>query len=160
MTEHSNREKPKDSEPQQRLLALIAEMARELQPSRSSPPTPTMQSRLDRDLGLDSLARSELLLRIENAFEVKLPEAALMAETPAALLEAVQTAQGKSTSAHTAIDTAPASVQEAAAILPPRWRRWRGSPPAPRHSMPPWTGIWNAIPTGPTCSSMAMRTSH
>ena len=116
MTEHSNRENPKDSEPQLRLLAIITEMARELQPNRSSPPTPTMQSRLDRDLGLDSLARSELLLRIENTFEVKLPEAALMAETPSALLEAVQTAQGKAISAHAATDTAPTSVQEAADI--------------------------------------------
>ena len=116
MTEHSNREPPKDTEPQQRLLAIISEMAHELQSNRSSPPTPAMQSQLDRDLGLDSLARSELLLRVENAFEVKLPEEALMAETPAALLEAVQAAQGKTPTAHTAIDPAPETAQEPAAV--------------------------------------------
>ncbi len=33
----------------------------------------TLASRLDRDLGIDSLARTELVLRIERAFQVRLP---------------------------------------------------------------------------------------
>jgi acyl carrier protein len=46
---------------------------------------------LDRDLGFDSLARVELLLRIERAFDVALPEDTLQrAETVADLWEAVR----------------------------------------------------------------------
>ena len=33
----------------------------------------TLASRLDRDLGIDSLARTELVLRIERKFRVRLP---------------------------------------------------------------------------------------
>ena len=117
MTEHSNRETP-DAEPSQRLLAIIAEMTRELHPGRAAPHVPAMQSRLDRELGLDSLTRSELLLRIEHAFDVKLPEEALMAETPAALLDVLQRARGKATTEDAGVDPASETTQEPAAIPP------------------------------------------
>lgn len=45
-----------------------------------------LDSRLDRDLGLDSLARAELLQRIERTFQVRLDERLLLAETPRDLL--------------------------------------------------------------------------
>ncbi|MEK7321649.1 MAG: acyl carrier protein, partial [Pseudomonadota bacterium] len=46
-----------------------------------------LDSIFDRDLGLDSLARVELVLRVERAFAVSLPESALgEAETARALL--------------------------------------------------------------------------
>jgi acyl carrier protein len=50
----------------------------------------TLDSVLDKDLGLDSLARVELLVRIEKAFEVRLGDEVLgTAETPRDLLRAI-----------------------------------------------------------------------
>lgn len=47
----------------------------------------TLDSALDRDLGLDSLARMELLARLENRFHIRLPEQSLaIAETARDLL--------------------------------------------------------------------------
>ncbi|MCX7147018.1 MAG: AMP-binding protein, partial [Sulfuritalea sp.] len=52
-----------------------------------------LDSRLDKDLGLDSLARVELLARIEQAFGVRLPDDLLgSAETPHDLLAALAAA--------------------------------------------------------------------
>ncbi|MGR2739071.1 AMP-binding protein [Billgrantia sp. Q4P2] len=75
---------------QPRLLALLEELVQETQPNRRDVSPVRLNSRLDRDLGLDSLARSELLLRIEQAFGVRLPESALLADTPEALLQLLQ----------------------------------------------------------------------
>ncbi|MBA2779555.1 AMP-binding protein [Billgrantia kenyensis] len=72
---------------EQRLLALLEGLVQEVQPDRHDTRPITLASRLDRDLGLDSLARSELLLRIEQAFGKRLPESALLAETPGDLLQ-------------------------------------------------------------------------
>lgn len=48
---------------------------------------------LDRDLGIDSLERVELLLRLEQAFGVRLPDAVMAgAESPRDLAEAIRTA--------------------------------------------------------------------
>jgi acyl carrier protein len=53
----------------------------------------TLDSSLDRDLGLDSLARVELLLRIERAFGVRMPEEVLeQAETPRHFLKVLMEA--------------------------------------------------------------------
>ncbi|MCG6951319.1 MAG: acyl carrier protein, partial [Betaproteobacteria bacterium] len=47
----------------------------------------SLDSALERDLGLDSLARVELMTRLEHAFGVSLPEQALVSsETPRDLL--------------------------------------------------------------------------
>lgn len=72
------------------LLALIAELLRESrQAARAT--TVRLDSSLERDLGIDSLARVELMMRIERAFDVRLPEHLLAsAETPRDLLRAVQ----------------------------------------------------------------------
>ncbi|MCX7141521.1 MAG: AMP-binding protein [Proteobacteria bacterium] len=54
-----------------------------------------LDSPLERELGLDSLARVELVLRIERAFGVSLPERALYAaETPRDLLRLVRGSRG------------------------------------------------------------------
>src|SRR5947208_7312175 len=54
------------------LVAVVRELVRELAPQRLKRGDVTLASRLDRDLGIDSLARTELILRIERAFRVRL----------------------------------------------------------------------------------------
>jgi acyl carrier protein len=50
----------------------------------------TLDSDLDRDLGLDSLGRAELVLRIDRAFRVHLPDQLIAdATTPRDLLQAL-----------------------------------------------------------------------
>ena len=71
------------------LLRQVREVAAELRPHLSQTPV-TLDSLLDKDLGFDSLGRVELLVRIERAFGVSLPENAFAnAETPRDLLRAV-----------------------------------------------------------------------
>ena len=72
----------------QGLLDLIGQLAKELRPG--SAPRPRLDSRLDKDLGLDSLARVELLARIEQRFGVRLGDDLLgSAETAGDLLAAI-----------------------------------------------------------------------
>src|SRR5215216_2647784 len=64
--------------PSPRVVLEVAQaLARELQPQRKSWSSLTLDSSLERDLGLDSLGRVELLARLERSFAVRLPEAAL-----------------------------------------------------------------------------------
>ena len=71
------------------LLAILKRLNRELRPNAPAARL-TLDTALERDLGLDSLARVELLLRVERAFKVKLQEQVLgTAETPRDLLAAV-----------------------------------------------------------------------
>jgi 1-acyl-sn-glycerol-3-phosphate acyltransferase len=66
----------------ERLLRVVAELDRELHPRRAISRI-TLDSRFDRDLGFDSLARMELMLRVERAFDRSLPETLLgSADTP------------------------------------------------------------------------------
>ena len=65
-----------------RLLALLRDLARELRPSDRLATTLTLDSHLERELALDSLARAELLQRIERAFHTRPDERMLLAETP------------------------------------------------------------------------------
>lgn len=68
-----------------RLLRVTEDLVRETHAGRPAPVT--LDCRLERDLGLDSLARVELLLRLGREFGQPLPEAALAeAETPRELL--------------------------------------------------------------------------
>lgn len=59
----------------ERLLDVVRRLAAETHPGRV--PRVTLESRLESDLGLDSLARVELLLRIREAFGRALPDEAL-----------------------------------------------------------------------------------
>ncbi|MGH8831505.1 MAG: phosphopantetheine-binding protein, partial [Polaromonas sp.] len=73
------------------LLLIVERTLRDLQADAPVALRVTLNSSLDRDLALDSLARMELLLRIERAFGVALPEDTLArAETVRDLLSAVQ----------------------------------------------------------------------
>jgi len=72
------------------VLEIARALARELQPQRRSERTLALDSSLERDFGLDSLGRVELLSRLERAFGVRLPEEVLgSAETPRDLLQAL-----------------------------------------------------------------------
>ncbi len=72
-----------------RFLVLVHEVARELHRGRDIP-APTLDSHLERDLGLDSLARIELMLRLERDFGVRVSdETAIEARTPRDLLSAL-----------------------------------------------------------------------
>jgi len=76
-----------------RLLDIVRQLALDLRHDRGRGLEVQWESRLDRDLGIDSLGRAELLSRIERAFRVRLPQSALAeAETPRHLLEAVEAA--------------------------------------------------------------------
>ncbi|MEA3276933.1 MAG: AMP-binding protein [Pseudomonadota bacterium] len=77
------------------LLEQVRQLRLELHPGRSRSLRVTLDSALDRELGFDSLSRVELMLRLERAFDVSLPESLLAsAETPHDLWRAVQAAQG------------------------------------------------------------------
>ncbi len=75
------------------LLKLVEGLVIELRPQQLTGLPITLDSQLMRDLGLDSLARVELLVRIEQHFSVTLPERIFAeAETPRDLLRAVSSA--------------------------------------------------------------------
>ena len=70
------------------LLRLIDEVVHELQPGTTR--RASLDSTLDRELGLDSLSRVELLARIERRFALRLPTEVLTgADTPRDLLRAM-----------------------------------------------------------------------
>ncbi|HLX06560.1 MAG TPA: AMP-binding protein [Thermoanaerobaculia bacterium] len=79
---------------EQEVLRIAGEVARELRPGQAlSPARFGAGSSLERDLGLDSLGRAELVARLERAFGVTLPEEVLSnAETPADLTRALAAA--------------------------------------------------------------------
>ncbi len=73
------------------LLAVVAATLRDLHGDVPGLPAARMDSHLERDLGFDSLGRTEVLLRIEKAFGVALPEDSLeRAETVGDLWEAMR----------------------------------------------------------------------
>jgi 1-acyl-sn-glycerol-3-phosphate acyltransferase len=75
------------------LIAVVEQMLHDTGHGRAM--HAALDSSLERELGLDSLARVELVLRIERAFGVSLPERALYAaETPRDLLRLVHGSQG------------------------------------------------------------------
>ncbi|NML18200.1 AMP-binding protein [Azohydromonas caseinilytica] len=68
-----------------RLMAVIGSLMRELHGGHA--PAPALDDDLQQALGIDSLARMELMLRLEQSFGVRLPEAQVQAaRTPRELL--------------------------------------------------------------------------
>ena len=91
---------PKPESLAPRLLGVIKTVAAELHPRRAELRAASLDSALDRDFGFDSLGRVELIVRIERAFDVALPERVFStAETPRELLAAVLAAAGAGASA-------------------------------------------------------------
>jgi len=73
-----------------RLLCIVRDLILELHPHREGALRVALDSTLDRDLGLDSLGRAELLVRLERDFNKRLPQGVLgSAETVRDLLTAL-----------------------------------------------------------------------
>jgi fatty-acyl-CoA synthase len=85
------------AEIRERVLEVIRSLLEELG-SRGALPMLSGTSQLDRDLGLGSLERVELLARLETAFGVRLPDQVVAeANTPEDLAKALRTAPGTET---------------------------------------------------------------
>ncbi len=117
-----------------RLLELIAGLCHELRPGQPAPAL-TPDSELERDAELDSLARAELLVRIEAAFGVRLPQRLIgEAQTPRDFLRALAAADSQ---ARPAPESAPAVATSVAGTGEPApdqlatltevlvWHAWR-----------------------------------
>jgi acyl carrier protein len=99
----------------ERLLAVVSQVAREARPNVEA--YVALDSSLERDLGLDSLARVELVLRIEREFAASLPEQALASsETPRDLLRFVLASAGH---APERADRSLASLVQSHGVRPP-----------------------------------------
>src|SRR5258708_4108806 len=104
-----------DSIDPNRLLAVVAEVARQARPHVEA--YVALDSSLERDLGLDSLARVELVLRIEREFAASLPEQALASsETPRDLLRFVLASAGQ---APQSADRTVTSLVQSEGVRPP-----------------------------------------
>lgn len=72
------------------LMDVIGKLVQEVRPHAATPPL-TLDSAFERDLGIDSLGRVELLERLERTFGYRLPEHVIInAETPRDLLRMLQ----------------------------------------------------------------------
>ena len=81
---------PIDRDPTSALLRLVRDLADQLRPGNDVAQTLGLDHSLERDYGLDSLARAELLTRLERELGVSLDPALLsQAETPHDLLRAM-----------------------------------------------------------------------
>lgn len=102
----------------ERLIDIIRALSREMRPGATGINALGLDHALERDFGLDSLARVELFARIERELGVKLPEAALAeAETPRDLLSLLA-------------DAAPAPVAPRGAVPDSRGGPAGANPPA------------------------------
>ncbi|WP_134492722.1 AMP-binding protein [Methylocella tundrae] len=91
------------------LIEVIAQLVRELHPQRVRFIDIVPSSRIERDLGIDSLGRTELILRIERAFRVRLPAQTIgEAETVRDLQQALEQAGPRRQ--RTALESVPVSA--------------------------------------------------
>jgi 1-acyl-sn-glycerol-3-phosphate acyltransferase len=99
------------------LIVVIDDFLHELHPQRAATLEIFLSSRLERDLGVDSLARTELILRVERAFRLRLPAAAISdVETVGDLLRVLEQAHPDAGSAphpiaQPVLSNAPAAVE-------------------------------------------------
>ncbi len=79
----------------QRLLEVVRTLVMEVHPGSTAAHAVSLDSIIDRDLGLDSLSRVELFARLEQAFNADLPESLLAeAQTPGDFLRTILVQQG------------------------------------------------------------------
>lgn len=112
------------------VLDIVRELAAEVSGERAARAARPDAS-LERELGLGSLERVELLMRLEDAFARRLPESCLQLDTPGALARAVMQSEGLDAKAH----ARQQPEAGAAAALPPSrtlqetlWRRAQAEP--------------------------------
>jgi acyl carrier protein len=97
------------------VLGVVAAVAREARPHVEA--YVALDSSLERDVGLDSLARVELVMRLEREFHASLPEQALAtSETPRDLLRFLLAAAGQ---APQSADRTVASLVQSEGLRPP-----------------------------------------
>ena len=94
-------ERAPQSDPAARLLELVQKFLRETHPSGAR--AATLESHLERDLGLDSLARVELLLRVKDELHITVPDQAV---TEVELVGDLLRFAGAVAAAHAAAETA------------------------------------------------------
>ncbi len=83
-------------------LAIVDKLATELRGEQGRSVLAQLDSNLDRDLGFDSLGRAELILRLDRAFRVRLPDRLINdAVTPRDLVEAIGTSASFTHGDHT-----------------------------------------------------------
>ncbi len=98
-----------------RLLGVVDDVVREARPHVE--PHVELDSSLEKELGLDSLARVELVLRLEREFSASLPEQALASsETPRDLLRFLL---GSAQQAPQAADRSAPSLVQTGSVRPP-----------------------------------------
>jgi 1-acyl-sn-glycerol-3-phosphate acyltransferase len=99
------------------LTVVISDLLHELHPQRAASLEISLSSRLERDLGIDSLARTELALRIERSLRLRLPGAAISeAETVGDLLHVLEQARPATDMAQQAIGVKPVLTGAPAAV--------------------------------------------
>jgi 1-acyl-sn-glycerol-3-phosphate acyltransferase len=92
---------PKGELREESLYVILSELVRELHPHYFQSVAISPSSRIEQDLGIDSLARTELVLRIERAFRVRLPAQIIAdADTVEDLLNALEKAPVHHAPAH------------------------------------------------------------
>ena len=96
---------------ERQVLDIVARLVAELGGARAR--TPVLEDSLDRDLGISSLERVELLLRIERTFGIRLPDAVMAeAATPKDLVIAILRASPAT------VEAIPAPFQAATPVTP------------------------------------------
>jgi len=101
-----------------RLIAVVRDLVHELHGPRASAFDVTLSSRLDRDLGIDSLGRTELIMRIERVFRTRLPVRIMgEANTVGDLLAALRHAAAQSGIPETDFISAPEIGSEAPGMV-------------------------------------------
>ena len=90
------------------LIAVVSELVRELHQQSRRPIEVSLSSQLERDLGIDSLGRIELSLRIERALQARLPIQVLSAaETVGDIFDALKRVRSGHEAAAIALPKAP-----------------------------------------------------
>ncbi len=116
----TNNSIPRATVDAQELLAIVRRLAAELRPGAAEVDTLGLDDSLERDFGLDSLARTELLARVERVCDSRVDEKALMAaETPRDLLRLAGKAEAPARLARVAAAPVPGSARTVASHRPP-----------------------------------------
>ncbi len=95
----------------EKLIQIVGRFVEELHQTRKTPRPVDLSSSLEKDLGIDSLGRVELMTRIEHAFQVSLPAQTLAeADTLRDLLQVVLSA-GPGTRTAPTVETRPTPLE-------------------------------------------------